>query len=207
MYADCWGEVGWTIVDYYLKRKPSWYFVRRAFMPHRLILRERNGAVEATGINDTPAEYGCRIEYGSARLDGTGSAVKEAKLTLPARSRGVVLRFPRHAGDPRESLDFIRPLDAGEVLLPAILRRIEHRQLRMVDPGLRIAASSRGNGERELTVRARAFAHAVHFDLGDDGEASDEYFDLLPGESRKIVVTGRKAPGPVTARSVRTEAF
>ena len=27
MYSDCWGEVGWTIIDFYQKRKPSWYFV------------------------------------------------------------------------------------------------------------------------------------------------------------------------------------
>ncbi|MBN1873725.1 MAG: beta-mannosidase, partial [Anaerolineae bacterium] len=27
MYEDCWGEVGWTIVDYYLRRKPAWYFI------------------------------------------------------------------------------------------------------------------------------------------------------------------------------------
>ena len=44
MYDDCWGEVGWTIVDYYLRRKPSWYFVRRAFAPlaaHRARCRHR----------------------------------------------------------------------------------------------------------------------------------------------------------------------
>ncbi|HVO38292.1 MAG TPA: glycoside hydrolase family 2 protein [Spirochaetia bacterium] len=202
MYADCWGEVGWTIVDYYLKRKPSWYFVRRAFMTHRLILRVRNGDIEATGINDTPADYACWIEYGSTRLDGAGSSVKEAKLTLPARSRGVVLSFPVHPADPRESLEFVRPLDAGEALLPAILRQVEHRHLRMVDPGLEVTETARGK-ERELTVRAKAFAHAVHFSLGDDGEASDEYFDLLPGESRRIVVTGRTGAGPISARSVR----
>jgi len=31
MYNDCWGEVGWTVIDYYLRRKISYWFVRRAF--------------------------------------------------------------------------------------------------------------------------------------------------------------------------------
>ena len=39
MYNDCWGEVGWTIIDYYLRRKPSFYYVKRAFAPIKLILR------------------------------------------------------------------------------------------------------------------------------------------------------------------------
>ena len=32
MYNDCWGETGWTIIDYYLTRKISYYFVKRAFV-------------------------------------------------------------------------------------------------------------------------------------------------------------------------------
>jgi hypothetical protein len=33
------------------------------------------------------------------------------------------------------------------------------------------------------------FAHAVHFNLGD-ARLSDEYFDLLPGESRTVRIEG-----------------
>ena len=202
MYSDCWGEVGWTIIDYYQKRKPSWYFVARAFMPRRLILRERGGSVEVTGINDSPADFTCRAEYGGIRLDGTGAAVKETAIALPAHSRSVVLRFEKTKGDPREGIDFIRPLDAGEIILPATLRRIELRQLKLVDPVLAANSVARSSGRVELTVRAKAFAHAVHFGLGDNGEASDEYFDLLPGESRKIVVNGRTGSAPIVPVSV-----
>lgn len=31
MYNDCWPETGWTIIDYYLTRKVSFYFLKRAF--------------------------------------------------------------------------------------------------------------------------------------------------------------------------------
>ncbi|MDD5603645.1 MAG: hypothetical protein PHG48_06140, partial [Eubacteriales bacterium] len=39
MYNDCWGETGWTIIDYYLIRKISYYYVKRAFEPVKLILK------------------------------------------------------------------------------------------------------------------------------------------------------------------------
>lgn len=204
MYSDCWGEVGWTIIDYYLKRKPSWYFVRRAFMPLRLVLRERGGQIEVTGINDTGSEFSCRAEYGAIGFDGSGGATKPITIRLPARSRAVVLKFEKHRGDPRQRIDFIRPLDAGEALLPATLRRLDTRELSLVDPRLEVRDLKRGPAGVELTIRAKAFAHAVHFGLGDDVRWSDEYFDLLPEESRRIAVRGASlGSAPITPLSVR----
>ncbi|HEY8666605.1 MAG TPA: glycoside hydrolase family 2 protein, partial [Tepidisphaeraceae bacterium] len=54
MYNDTWGEVGWTIIDYYLRRKSSFWFVRRAFAPIRLILRETGAAAAPSdGLSST----------------------------------------------------------------------------------------------------------------------------------------------------------
>jgi beta-mannosidase len=63
MYNDCWGEVGWTIIDYYLKRKISYYFVKKAFAPVKLVLREVEGVVKVLGINDTAQTLDFEIEY------------------------------------------------------------------------------------------------------------------------------------------------
>lgn len=46
MYQDTWGEVGWTIIDYYLRRKMAYYGVKRAFAPQKLTLCKRNDHVE-----------------------------------------------------------------------------------------------------------------------------------------------------------------
>jgi beta-mannosidase len=204
MYSDCWGEVGWTIIDYYLKRKPSYYFVKRAFMPLRLVLREDSGSIAVTGINDTAADFSCEVEYGSVGLDGTGAATKKASLVLPARSRSVALRFEKSKGDLNKVVDFVRPVGAGESLLSATLRRGEYREKAFADPGLEVGTLERGSGEASFTVTAKAFAHAVHFGLGDEVVATDEYFDLLPGESRRITVKGKAlGSGPIEAKSVR----
>jgi beta-mannosidase len=204
MYADCWGEVGWTIIDYYLKRKPSYSYVRRAFRPRKLVLRERGGKVEVTGINDTPADFSFEAEYGRVALDGSGGATKKASLMLPAHSRRVVLRFDVSRADPTTGVDFVRPLPAGEALLPATLRRVHLRELALGDPGLEATKPARASGHTSFTVRARAFAHAVHFGLPDDVRLSDEYFDLLPGEARTITFEGDAAGvSEVAPKSVR----
>ncbi|MHB0878466.1 MAG: glycosyl hydrolase 2 galactose-binding domain-containing protein, partial [Anaerolineae bacterium] len=45
MYSDCWGATsGWTIIDYYLNRKPSYYSVRSIFAPlAATFIEEANG--------------------------------------------------------------------------------------------------------------------------------------------------------------------
>ena len=69
MFNDCWGEIGWTIVDYYLRRKPSWYFVRRAFAPIRLILRSDGNQINLVVSNDTQKTMSIPLEVGYISLD------------------------------------------------------------------------------------------------------------------------------------------
>ena len=53
MYSDCWGTTGaWTVVDYYLRLKPSHYFVKRIFEPIHISIKEGD-IVEIVAINET----------------------------------------------------------------------------------------------------------------------------------------------------------
>jgi len=46
----------------------------------------------------------------------------------------------------------------------------------------------RNSEELSFTIKSDVFAHAVHFNMGEDKLFSDQYFDLLPGESRWITL-------------------
>ena len=193
MYNDCWGEVGWTIIDYYHRRKTSYPYVRRAFAPRLLILRRTGDRVMVTGVNDTPETVAFPAAYGYFRFDGTQTEAERATITLPAFSRQVVLEFPWRENDAAVGSFYVRPLDAAAGVLPAMLRQASFRQLETPDPGLTVGEVEQEGDRMSFTVSCRAYAHAVHFDFPCDSRASDEYFDLLPGESRRITVTGRDA--------------
>ncbi len=100
MYADCWGEVGWTIIDYALRRKPAWYFVRRALAPVRLILRERGGRVAVTMANDTLETIKGVLEFGALALDGASRNLEEQAFTCLPLTRTTVATFRKGKGDP-----------------------------------------------------------------------------------------------------------
>ena len=193
MYEDCWGEVGWTIVDYFVRRKPSWYFVRRALDPARLILREHKGTITVTLANDTPVKLNGTLEYGVQSLDGKRRDLHQNRFTCLPLSRTVVATFKKGAGDPAGQVWMARVKDLaglkdlrGLGILPATLRATDVRRLELSTPSLTLEVSKASKGGWMARVTTDVFAHAVHFSLPEGAVPEDNYFDLLPGETRHV---------------------
>jgi len=187
MYEDCWGEVGWTVIDYYLRRKISWYFVRRAFSPVRLILREQQGKILVMMANDTQKEIKGALEFGRVGLDGKGAKVSTKMFKCPPLSRTCIATFKRDQADVTKNLWIARVKKSAEIL-PAIFRATDFRQLQTSEPAFSVKVVKAGKGLWDITVGSDVFAHAVQLNLPKNAEPTDNYFDLLPGESRTVRV-------------------
>ncbi|MDD5604131.1 MAG: hypothetical protein PHG48_08695 [Eubacteriales bacterium] len=214
MFSDCWGEVGWTIVDYYLARKPSYYYVKRALAPARLIMREKGGEVTVVMANDKPDTIDLNLEYGYVTFTGVKKDTGCATVCAKPFTRTVAAVFKEGGHDLRKGCYYAKVLscgsagkrtegkraECGEVALesnqydiqPAILRSFEFRKLDMPHAELSISGIRQEGDMVSLTVSSNKFAHAVHFVSGRDITPSDDYFDLLPGEERKILITTEK---------------
>ncbi len=182
MFNDCWGEIGWSIIDYYLRRKPSFYFVRRALAPLRLILRPgTDGEIRVVLANDTLQDCSVEMDVGYVSMDGKIQDLQRVGVDAPAASRTVAAVLHRGGQDPTAGLWVARP--CGEnVLLPGIFRATDFRNMQVAAANV----SARVIGSDTLEVRAETYAHAVHPLLPDGCVPENDYFDLLPGEVRHI---------------------
>ncbi len=187
MYEDCWGEVGWTIIDYYLRRKTAWYFVKRAFAPVRLILREKKGSIQVTMANDTQKPLKGVVEFGRMSFDGKNKKLAGKPFTCPAGERKCIATFKRDKADPTSNLWIARVKNNADIL-PAIFRATDFRQLKMIKPSLTAKVSKLGKGQWKVTVASDVFAHAVCLNLPQGAVPEDNYFDLLPGQERVVSV-------------------
>jgi beta-mannosidase len=199
MYDDCWGEVGWTIIDYYLRRKPSFYFVRRALAPVRLILRGAGPDVRIMAANDTRQDVPLALEAGYLAFDGRTADVRRLRGVARACTRTEIGHFRRGRHDLRAGVWMARPVGRSGVL-PALFRAADFRELRL--PAALVSARALDGATVE--VRAHTFAHAVHLRLPAGAVPSDDYFDLLPGETRRVAVYGPRplAVGPLRVKAV-----
>ncbi len=183
MYNDCWGEIGWTIIDYLLRRKPSFYFVRRALAPVRLILRAEGNDIRVIAANDTRDDVKLELECGYISFDGKSADLNCRRVTARAAARTEVARFRRGRHDAAAGLWVAKPVGKSDIL-PASLRAMDYRQLQ-ISPAQLMVRVIRGD---TVEVRSATYAHAVHLELPAGAMPADDYFDLLPGEIRRIHV-------------------
>ena len=199
MYNDCWGEVGWTIIDYYLRRKPSFYFVRRALAPVRIVLRAAGDGIRVVVANDSPRDVPLALDCGYVSLDGKTTDLQRIRGVARAVARTELGRFARNGHDPQAGLWVARPVGNTGGVLPALFRARDYRQLQPAPAQLAV----RVIGADMVAVRGRNYAHAVHLELPPGAVPSDDYFDLLPGETRRIRVQSER---PLSVRNVRVRA-
>ncbi|MCU0520839.1 MAG: beta-mannosidase [Anaerolineae bacterium] len=200
MFGDCWGEVGWTIVDGFRRRKISWYFVKRAYAPIRLILRPQG--TDGIGIvvaNDAPTAFAADIEVGYVTLDGAQRDARIVTVAAEPLRRTEVVTIDRNGHDPRQGLWYARAVSRDDVPT-GIFRACDRGLLGGPAADLRADIVDRGAGWLKARVSSNVYAHAVFIDLPAQAVPSDAYFDLLPGEAREIVIWSESPLAPEQIR-------
>ena len=188
MYNDTWGEVGWTIIDYYLRRKIAYYGVLRAFEPVKAMLRRANGRCGIVAANDTPEALTFNARIGYLSFDGKKEATSIHSFTLPSHSRVNLGSYELDESWDLSCGAFVFIPENCEKIKPALLRTDDMKALKLAG-GKPIVVSRITEGQDALiTVMSTVFVHAVHFKA--DFKATDNYFDLLPGERRTIRIMG-----------------
>jgi beta-mannosidase len=187
MFNDAWGEEGWTTIDYYLRRKPSYYFVKRALMPIIFILKRVDKKVRVIALNET--NKAVAISFDAGRQDYLGhDIVKEQRLiTLEARSRSVVYEMD-YISPSSQELYYVKNVKSNEHYInSAYLADHYFKQIATIMPDLGYQIEMIGK-DIKVTIEAKHYAHVVFIDLPMYKELSDNYFDMLPGEIKEIFI-------------------
>jgi len=187
MYNDAWPECGWTTVDYYLTRKISFYFLRRAFAPKKIIVRVFNGKYFITVLNETGHDLNVEMEYGYMSFDGKTVDVKTMPLSLKKHSFNEIEGF-----DASENLKtgfyFAKILNDGGFDSATSLRGY-YRSYDFAEFKAEIVSDVQDGNDRLVTVRAKTYVPFVQIVCEDDRvKLSDNFFALLPGEEKSLRV-------------------
>jgi beta-mannosidase len=186
-YNDTWGEVGWSIIDHYLRRKAAYYWFRRSAAPVKILVRSRNGYLVTRVVNDTFESYSAMVRCGWIRLDGRAQQLQQHAISIPANGMIEVTHVPllsSGARDPKEWLYAATLTGKAIAQDQAIWLLAPHRELALPTP---VITRHLRNGV--LEVSSEVYCHGVH--LEDEGREllADNYFDLLPGIPCRIRIT------------------
>lgn len=185
---DVWPAISWSAIDHAGRRKPLFFALRDVFAPRTLALS--GSSIAASNDTDEPWRTALRI----SRLDADGRTVGEATTTLEVTPRsvrrveipantfgdGAVLVAQAASGERIIRFDGDGPLGSVEALA---------FDAHAIDGGLEIRLTSSGV-VRDVLVQADR--------IDPDAACDSGFFDMLPGETRTVVV---RAPHPLDPRA------
>lgn len=188
---DVWPSISWASVDYEGRWKLLHYAARRFFAPQAVVAEHKQGVTRVSFASDATSPVAAEWRLTGYGMDGTklgeaGGAVTLAPTTatsVPDVSDAAVF-----ASAPVEASYAVAELViGGKTVSRQIVERALPKAMAYPAPGL--AATWDG---KAVTITARALARAVMLDFGAvDAQASDNGFDLLPGESVRIEITSK----------------
>lgn len=183
MYNDCWPETGWTVIDYYLTRKISFYFLKRAFDTKKLIVRRKDGGAVVTVINETPEELTAEISYGYRSFAGQASCTGKKAMTIPAHS-WQQFEFVAE-GDLKNGYFFATGAKDGFETADSL--RAYYRDYTFPKASVKIESAEMDGKDMVVTVSADAYVPVAYLKTSDDRvHYSDNYFKLYPGEKKTV---------------------
>ncbi|MFZ2655473.1 MAG: glycoside hydrolase family 2 protein [Victivallales bacterium] len=115
-YNDCWPAPSWSAVDYYLRRKAHYYYIKRAYAPIIASFnRNEDGLVEAWAVNDKMAGGHCELRmYRCDCVDR--KEILSKKFEMPANKSIKLAKISPDKFDPKKEFLVAEIIKEGKML-------------------------------------------------------------------------------------------
>ncbi|MBQ7117473.1 MAG: hypothetical protein IJN88_04615, partial [Clostridia bacterium] len=190
-FNDCWPVCSWSGIDYYGNYKALQYGARHFNRPLTVSFEDKGNDLTAYLINDLREDKKVTVRLCVFDFERGIVSSDEREVTVKALTNERVFRkdlsILRKAYDVKTTGLVLSLFEDGEETAKKIFLFDEEKNLLL--PKATINAEKKIVGDRvEITLIADKYARLVRLESGSVQNFSDNCFDLLPGESRKITI-------------------
>ncbi|HVZ84072.1 MAG TPA: glycoside hydrolase family 2 protein [Terracidiphilus sp.] len=192
---DCWPVASWSSIDYYGRWKALQYYARRFYAPVLVSPHIENGAVRVYVVSDKTAAQTATLRVRLIDFDGKVLLEEKHDINVDPLASKVYLDWPlaklAQAGGADTSRVFVAAdLTAGNTELSRnLIYLAPTKNIRLKPAHLTVETSGSG-GKYTLRVSSPVLARSVSLSFGAlDVQLSDNYFNILPGETVEITAT------------------
>ncbi|RKS97713.1 beta-mannosidase [Chryseobacterium defluvii] len=184
---DCWPVVSWSSIDYLGNWKALHYQVKRSFEQQVILTEEKDGNLNFYAINDELKKFN-NISLSIQVVKFNGEIINQINASPAEKELNDILKF-----DPVEAKNLIGNSDRNKVFLKLFLKDekgnvitqnihffSKPKDLKLSQPSIRIKKIS----PAEIEISTDVLAKDVY--LIGDVHFSDNFFNLLPGISKRI---------------------
>jgi beta-mannosidase len=199
---DCWPVASWSSIDYYGRWKALQYYARRFYAPILVSPHVEDGALKVYIVSDKTKATQATLRVRLMDFDGKVLLEDSHAVEVTPLDSHVYLDWPlkklTDSGAADTSRVFVvAELTAnGEQISRNLVYLAPTKEIHLKPAPLTIETTG-ANGTYKVRITSRVLARSVYLAFGDfDVKVSDNYFDLLPGETAEIAVT---CAGPLNA--------
>ncbi len=200
-FNDTWPKCYCATIDYFQEGFHPYYATLRAYAPVILCFDIRN-EIRLWLVNDSPAPVRGTVQFGLFDMATNEITFRrEVPVEVADADGKIVLDLNYIKYFKKTLLPYARFVDeAGQVVCTAVDYCDVERHYAF--PDARLDVRVEGN---ELVIRTDRFARCVEI-LGEcDGDPfgwlfGDNYFDLVPGDEKRVKILGKLPHGTITLR-------
>lgn len=192
-HNDCWPVASWASRDWYGRWKAQQYFTKYALDDVLVSPIFTGDTLSVTIVNDRHSRVPGTMTLTAMTLDGTPIATKSVKYTAaPTSSETILTANVRDLIGDRLKGDCIFVTDFAEKngrTYNNVAYAVRQKHMNYAVPELKVSFA-KADGGYDVTIGTDVFARGVFLSLdGIDNFFADNYFNILPGQSRTVRVT------------------
>ncbi|MGA2807731.1 MAG: glycoside hydrolase family 2 protein [Terracidiphilus sp.] len=193
---DCWPVASWSSIDYYGRWKALQYYARRFYAPILVSPHVENGSVKVYIVSDKTEAKPATLRVRLMNFDGKVLLEQSENISVAPLTSQVYLDWPlkklTDAGAADTSRVFVvADLTASGAELSRNLSYLAPVKGVHLKPAQLKVETAGANGSYKIRVTSQVLARSVYLSFGNlDVKVSDNYFDVLPGETVEITATG-----------------
>ena len=186
MYNDCWPAAGWSLLDYWGGPKAGWYGLKSGCQPVIVALEPGKDVFRWSVCNDTLKPVEAIVHLRVQPWSGAARWTREITATIPANSSQVISEIPREEILSKAGTDSVIVADLA---CPGGMDRSWYfngfpKDMAIPPAHLEVSDRQREGDHGSLTIHTETYARAVTLEA--DAVYSDNYFEMMPGETKTI---------------------
>jgi beta-mannosidase len=190
---DCWPVASWSSIDYFGRWKALHYYAARFYAPLVIVAEAKDRELAVHVVSDELQTQRAVLHLRLMRFDGTVLEEQRRPVEVAALASTLVAPVALKSFEAKEVFAVLTLEQEGRTIASNTAYFAKPRELAL--PLGKIAQSVRADKTGFVVeLRSPVLARAVALSFGDlEARPDDNYFDLLPNESRQIHVVS-KAP-------------
>lgn len=206
---DCWPVASWSGMDYYQRWKAMHYFVKNAFEPLIVSFLPQGDSLQLFVTSDHLEAIDAQLKLRLLDFEGKELWVSENDITIAPNTAEIqALLFSKELtklGNEQQMV-LLAELQRGDERLTSACYYFKQPKDLTLPKGVlpKLQLKTLPDGQYEISVSADQLLKNLWLYFDEvDGIFSDNFFDLLPGEQKKLIFSPKTPLDKLQVQSIK----